>query len=67
MLNTDVLTIDGVPLEAADLQVLVTRLGVAAARVALEVRAQTNNVVEPERRDVERVARFEDHLEAPHL
>ena len=52
MLNTDVLTIDGVPLEAADLQVLVTRLRVAAARVALEVGAQTNNVVEPERRDV---------------
>ena len=51
-------SIDGVPLEAADLQVLVTRLRVAAPRVALEVRAQTNDVVEPERRDVERVAGF---------
>ena len=39
-------------LEAADLQVLVRHLRVAAPRVALEVRAQTNDVVEPERRDV---------------
>ena len=58
---------DGVQLEATDLQVLVRRLGVAAPRVALEVRAQTNNVVEPERRDVERVARLQYDLEASHL
>ena len=54
-------------LEATDLHVLVRRLRVAAPRVALEVRAQRHDVVEPERRDVERVARFEDGLEAPHL
>ena len=39
-------------LEATDLHVLVTHLRVAAPRVALEVRAQTNNVVEPEGGDV---------------
>ena len=43
---------DGVRLEATDLHVLVTHLRVAAPRVALEVRAQAYNVVEPEGGDV---------------
>ena len=58
---------EGVQLEATPLHVLVTHLRVAAPRVALEVRAQRHDVVEPERRDVERVARLQYHLEAPHL